>query len=385
VIKFFLASLIFLPLVGHAYPDFIAYGYRACMTCHYNGHGNGGLNDYGRALFATEIASRWIYDKSKPEDEIASQNNFFGATELPYWIRPSLKLRALSLMKNPGSSSSENRLIPMQADMGVAMMTESQEFGVVATGGYLPKPIRFNNSTEKPPSSFLSREYYLRWSPLKNLWLYGGLMDKVFGIRVVDHTAYSRSKTGLGQNDQSHGLVMHWIQSSYELSANIFAGNVNQDEKLRPKGVSIMAESEVSDRWAVGSSVLSQSNNYLERTLLSFHTKAGLNKPGNGIMAEVGFIKDTTISSQKSQLGYYSLLQSMLKISRGYNFVSTFENYKADITTASTESIRWSGGLLAFPMPKTEARIGLVNYRTLSPSQGTPDQWALQSQIHVSW
>jgi hypothetical protein len=25
----------------YAYPEFIGYGYKSCLTCHWNGHGNG--------------------------------------------------------------------------------------------------------------------------------------------------------------------------------------------------------------------------------------------------------------------------------------------------------------------------------------------------------
>ncbi|MBC7464797.1 MAG: hypothetical protein H7256_02295, partial [Bdellovibrio sp.] len=45
--------ILLLPFLANAYPDFISYGYRTCITCHYNGQGGGALNDYGRAVWAS--------------------------------------------------------------------------------------------------------------------------------------------------------------------------------------------------------------------------------------------------------------------------------------------------------------------------------------------
>ena len=47
----------------HAYPEFIGYGYGSCLTCHYNGAGGGPLSDYGRSLFAVEIAAKPPFSK----------------------------------------------------------------------------------------------------------------------------------------------------------------------------------------------------------------------------------------------------------------------------------------------------------------------------------
>ena len=61
-------------LNSFAYPDFISYGYKSCLTCHYNGQGSGALNDYGRALFASEFTARTF--TSKKPDQLADQSGF---------------------------------------------------------------------------------------------------------------------------------------------------------------------------------------------------------------------------------------------------------------------------------------------------------------------
>ena len=63
---------LFLSATASAYPDFIGYGYASCLTCHFNGQGSGPLNDYGRALWSAEIASRALYPKSMSDEEIVA-------------------------------------------------------------------------------------------------------------------------------------------------------------------------------------------------------------------------------------------------------------------------------------------------------------------------
>ena len=67
-------------------------------------------------------------------------------------------------------------------------------------------------------------------------------MDKAFGIRHPDHTAFNRGYSGFGlsQNDQTHGLLLHYNQQKYDLVSHFFVGNLNQDKELRQVGFSLM-------------------------------------------------------------------------------------------------------------------------------------------------
>ncbi len=86
VLKIFCSFLAFF-FVGnfaYAYPEFIGYGYKSCLTCHWNGHGSGPLNDYGRGVWASEIASRSLYPKTWKLEDLSATSGFFGPKELPY-------------------------------------------------------------------------------------------------------------------------------------------------------------------------------------------------------------------------------------------------------------------------------------------------------------
>ncbi|HRO68644.1 MAG TPA: hypothetical protein PL182_13815, partial [Pseudobdellovibrionaceae bacterium] len=105
--RFFLFLLLIslLPSSAFAYPEFIGYGYNSCMACHYNGAGGAGLTDYGRALYASELAARPFWTKQS-DDQLAEASNFFGKKQSPFWLKPGLKYRRLLNMTNPGSKSS---------------------------------------------------------------------------------------------------------------------------------------------------------------------------------------------------------------------------------------------------------------------------------------
>ena len=146
---------------------------------------------------------------------------------MPWWLRPSLKARQLFYQVNPPGGPTNN--ITMQAEGSLTLfLDQEQKYTVVGTFGYVPVPRGFENPNVEKPDEWISREHYLRVQTTPDLWMYAGMMDKVYGIRIVNHTAYSRARTGLAQNDQSHGVIAHYIQPKWELSLNVFAGNLFQ-------------------------------------------------------------------------------------------------------------------------------------------------------------
>ena len=283
---FFFLSLITVP--SWAYPSFIGYGYKSCITCHYNGQGGGALNDYGKALFAAEIASRSLYGDKVTAEELGEKSGFPGQESLPTWYRPGVKLRALWFQTDPGSAAAKTRIIPMQADFSSAFLfDEAQKWVAVATFGYLPTPKALENSSGgiDRPSNIISRENYLRYNPQKDWFFYLGYMDKVFGIRTNDHTAFSRMKTGLAMNDQAHGAMITYLIPTWEFTLNPFVGNLQQASDLRQKGGSFMAEKDLSEKHRIGGAVLTSENGYIKWNRAEIHSKLGFGE-GNSFLTE---------------------------------------------------------------------------------------------------
>lgn len=371
--------------VASAYPHFISYGYSSCINCHYSSSGGGALNDYGRAIFAVEVAARDFVDEKTTDDELSERSGFLGATQLPWWFRPGLKYRGLWMRNNPGSTNTQvDRYINMQQDLNLNFFfDQKQKFTLVTTTSYAD---RYPPYPDIEKWSTFTKEYYLRWKITGNYWLYVGQMDKVFGIRDPDHTAVSRKVLRLGQYDQSQGAIFHITYPEWDIAFNYFMGNAKEPETDKQKGFSTSGEYQIMEKFKVGGSFLSSSSETIDWKILSAHTRIGLQK-GSAFLAEAGLKekKNKTLNLAKTPLGSYIWLSSMINIRRGYNILSNIEFSRNDINQTSDELYRWSFGTIFFPIPRTEIRAMVINGKTFSEGGASEDSWQLQSQLHVSY
>lgn len=370
---------------AQAYPDFIGYAYSSCVTCHYNGLGGGALNDYGRALFATEITARDVFPKTMDEEEIAEYSGFLGKKKLPWWFRPGVKYRGLWLKNNPGSTTATEHFINMQNDVNLNFfMDKRQNLAVITTASYM--------GTESVGSGYygkqniwFAREYYLRWKQSNNFWLYVGQMDKAYGIRNVDHSAVNRKAITLGQFDQSQGVIGHFTYPDWDIALNVFTGNGAEEDVQKQKGFSAVGEYQVYEKFKIGGSLLSSESDLVKWNLLAVTSRMGLSK-GSAIMAEFGLKERTDkIANTDAQLGTYAWIETLVAVRRGYNLLSVLEHTKTNINQASPEAMKWSIGGLFFPLPRTEVRMMATNGKIQADSGGQDDQWSLQGQLHISY
>ena len=105
---------------------------------------------------------------------------------------------------------------------------------------------------------------------------------------------------------------------------------------------------------------------------------------GRSFITEIGLKNDKNKTTGNTLLGYYSFLEGLINVERGYNFLTTLQLYKAEMTASSPVRNRLSLGGLFFPYPKTEFRFEIVNNRTSAPENSSPDQWNLQAQVHLA-
>lgn len=376
---------------ARAYPDFIGYGYTSCVTCHVNPQGAGPLNDYGRAVFAGEISSRGLFADTTTDDDLANASGFLGKKELPWWLRPAFKYRGLWVNSNPGSSENRKNFYIMQEEFDLSLALDKEqkfllELGLSRYGGQ-----------DGVPEVWLSREHYLRMQFAKSWWISVGMLDKVFGIRLIDHTVYALQRAGLGQynNPQStlaHGVVIQYNQQDYEITANVFVGNLfektSEEEQVKQKGASLMAEYNLAEKSRIGLSVLSSDSETTTLERLALHHKLGLSA-GSAILSEVGIHRDKAKTSDATNTGYFGFIQTLLRMKRGYNFLSMAEYYQnqtsaSGATTTAPNLFRWGLGFLIFPLPRIETRLTAQSTRTWAQDRGVKDSWALLAQVHLS-
>ncbi len=372
-----------LPLVSYAYPDFISYGYRTCITCHYNGQGGGALNDYGRAVWSSELSSQALTGK-KTADELGESSGFLGKTELPWYVRPGFKGRGLFLRSVVGSSKPVDRWINMQAEVNTAIHFDKKyEKIAVVSYGYTPTPRRFSTSSEPPPPNWTSHEYFFRWQLQKKQFLYVGFMDKFYGLKHPDHTAFNRELIRNSQNDQTHGVAFQYLGEKFDVTGQVFLGNLGQASDLRQTGAAGIYEYALEKTVTVGGTAMFLMNDYIEQKNVALISRLAFAK-GKSFITEIGLKEDTTKATADTKLGYYAFMEGLINIERGYNFLTTLQLYKKELVASSPVRNRLSLGGLFFPYPKTEFRFEVVNNRTSAPENSSPDQWNLQMQVHVA-
>lgn len=373
-------------LASNAYPEFISYGYTSCLTCHFNGAGGGPLNDYGRGLFAIEIAAKPFFQSKLSDDELGRISGFLGSSPVPFGLKPYAKLRYLEMDNNIDKPPLKaDREILMQAAVGMTYSVDSaQKYLFSFETGYVPKPVAADPAKVDQNREWISREYYFRLRNAKQSWLYFGLLDKVFGIRTPDHSSYSRGYIGLGQNDQAHGVLWHKGFAESEIFLFGYLGNLLQESDIRTKGATFMYEQRSSNDRRWGASMMYQTNSYAKQIRISHHQKMAIEK-GSALLFEFGAFNDTSVSTSAKSEGIYSTLNSTLNLTRGFNFTTQLEYLNDNLKENNNHKTRAGIGLLIFPMQRVEIRTSIVNSKSYSPTKANEDTIAWLGQVHLSF
>lgn len=379
-----LTAFLFLAFSWQAwsYSSSIGYGYTSCATCHYNSHGGGQLNDYGRALFASEIAAKPFWNPNASNEDLANRSSFTFSEPTPRFFRPSFKYRDLYMTTSPGGSNNYRRYV-MQADLGFALHFDEQDkYVFVGSVGYTRTPINADIKEGAWNYNLLSHEHYLRVQVAENHFISVGLIDIAYGIKVVDHTAVNRSGIGLDQNSQVHGLLYNYLSDKWTVGIHGFAGNQMRDEISRLSGVSATAEYTLREKLTIGGSMLNGSTQTGKRNLVGIHTRIGIGK-GSALQSEIGLQK-LEPKLGDATTGNYGILVGTLRLQRGLDFESQLEITKSNMQDASPENLRYSVGFIYYPFQRAELRLNAVDARSLNPAEVKGDSWAMQSQLHLS-
>lgn len=379
----FCFALGWLSAKSSAYPNFISYGYQSCMSCHYNPLGNGPLTDYGRAVAATAISDRWIFSKEVANDDekLADFSGFLFSKPKTKWFRPSASYRGLYLVTDYGKPNAKDDYIHMDASIGaVAKFLEGDRLIISAQIGYAPEP-RSAHGSGKKYDDYRSREHYIGFRFTKQFGLYAGLMDKAYGIRVPDHIAFSRTITGLAQNDQTYAVLGHYFNEKFELALQPFIGNLVQDAPLRQKGITGQVGYALRDNVRIGFSNLLSQSDFQSLAMLAADARMGFSK-GTSLMIEVGQVVRTIKGPDTKSTSHYVFLQNHWLMRPGTFLIFTGEYLQPD-TGSSQETYRFGPGLQYFLAPHVELRSDIYNTRTRSPGSFSDDTWVVTAQAHL--
>lgn len=375
---FYVSLLLIISFDVKSYPNFIGFGYTSCMTCHYNPYGNGPLNDYGRALGATLISDRIFSKKNITENDLGDNSGFLYYKPPTNFFRPSLNYRGLLLKRNFREENEKTEYIHMQLNANtIFKFGKNDKYLFSLSVDYAPTPL---NPQIDDDGHYRSREHYFGHRINETIGYYVGFMDKVFGIRIPDHPAFSRSINSLGQNDQTHGLLVHIKKDKWELGIHPFIGSLTQDRDLRQRGLSTKIEYE-HNKTKSGLSFLKSKSEFNKNYIKAFHTKIALSK-GSSVMAEFGELQKTNLRIKSSTKSRYAIMQNHIFVKRGLFFFQTLEFLQPN--SKFTGNIwRFGPGIQYFPQQGIELRIDLYNTKSFSRNSVTKDKWDFTGQFHL--
>lgn len=378
--KYFLIIVLLLVGITKAlsYPNFIGKGYHACLTCHYNPFGNGPLNDYGRGVAASTLAGRLFIDESTTDEHLGESAGFLFNTPKNTWFRPALDYRGLYLIGDVNDSNSEPRVIHMQMDLSTTLIFgEKKNLIISGTYGVVPSNSRRNTNDDL----WFSREHYIGYRPIESLGIYVGKMDKVFGIRHPDHTAYARVNNGIAQFDATHGVMVHVGRQKFDLGIQRFIGDKEKPEDEQTEGYTGKFEYSITDNIRLGISYLSEALQNKERTANSLLAKMGIGK-GSSIMFEYGNTTEIENETNQQSTSQYIFMQNHILINRGLYFMMTLEQNNPNIEQ-STQNYKISPGIQYFPFQRLELRAEVTNNKLYDSDTFQKDFWSFFGQMHL--
>ena len=363
------------------YANYIGHGYTSCINCHFNPFGNGQLTDYGRAVSATAISAKTFYPQSWDEEKIAYSSGFLFRKPKQNWVRTQVNYRGFSLVTNPGSKGREEReWINMQFDARLALKFGQNDKFIFA-GDYGKIALPSNIEPGESDQEYRSRALYVGYRVNSKFGVYAGLMDKVYGLRVIEHISFSRINPQITQNDQTYGVAGHLLHGDWEGGAHVFVGNYYQDPEYRMKGGSAMVEKTIFGQHRVGASFLSSKNDFQKLTSYAAHGRFNL-KEGSALLAELGQTEKKSQDDSPSSTARYGLLQTFVRPTRGFYMFANIEYLKNDITE-SDYLVRWGPGLQYFPIQRIELRADIYDTRNFISNTSIKDSWMYLLQTHI--
>ena len=176
-----------------AEPAFLSKQYPRCAACHYSASGGGLLTPYGRSLSREEISTLGRRDTAVA-DEWAEEEFLFGAVGSDSPLQLGLDLRPSRLRIHAGGRDLPDRNFLMNLDLQAAWRTG--DWTAYGTAG------------RRPGGGFVSYEHWLARRVSERTSVRGGRFLPAYGVRFADHTALSRDRLGLAEEDQIYGVEL---------------------------------------------------------------------------------------------------------------------------------------------------------------------------------
>jgi hypothetical protein len=204
-----------------AEPMFLSKQYNRCTSCHYSPTGGGLLTPYGRSLSRQELSTTGRSDPSAPPPAKGKGEESFlwgalggtlGPVDLGIDVRPS------HLSLDLGGPTSDSRDFLMTADLLAAW--RSHGFTVYGEVGRKP-------AIGQERAGVYSYEHWVGYESAGGLGFRAGRFFPAYGVRLADHTAYSRLPLGFDKYDQDYALEVSHTGERHLLQVSVGPGRAD--------------------------------------------------------------------------------------------------------------------------------------------------------------
>jgi hypothetical protein len=256
-----------------AYPQYIAKGYARCSECHFSPNGGGMTTASGRgeieAVLPDLLGPGWLERLSASANKEDPTGRAEGSPALQ--ANFGVDSRLLFLRTSPEVGVAPQWMaIPMLAEAGaIAALGPWSLYATVS-----PR-IR---STAEHTYTAVSREHWLGFELDEVTTFRAGRMVLPFGLRMPDHTLYTREDFGFDKFDQSYAVAWHRVTDASELHLAAFAGDLWLDPPaLQEHGAVVSyARSLADERVSLGGSLLFGATTHTLRPAASVFLRAHL-------------------------------------------------------------------------------------------------------------
>jgi hypothetical protein len=370
---------------AEAYAWMIRHDYTGCNQCHADPSGGGLLTEYGRAQ--SDFLLRMRYGAPESYEPPRSAQFLFGLFKLPESVLLGGDVRYARIATSTNGSDA-SRLFFMQADLQGQVAVN--RFKVNGSIGYAEEGARLAAITKDDEKNVVSRLHWLGvdLGEDRNWQLRGGRMNIPFGLRMVEHTLWTRSSTRTDTNSsQQHGLSLAYNGAELRGEIMLIAGNFQvAPDDYRERGYSAYLEYAANPHLAFGvSSLVARASKdiYSQRSLVrQAHGVFGRYNPWKPLvlLAEANILAEAADVAPTST-GDVAMLQADLEPIQGLHVMATGEIWKAPTPSSNTSAEVW-GSLMWFFLPHFDTRLDLV-WQTAPTSSSSIETTMLLAQLHA--
>jgi hypothetical protein len=204
-----------------AEPMFLSKQYNRCTSCHYSPTGGGLLTPYGRSLSHQELSTTGpSYPTVPPPAKGRGEESFLwgalgdalGPVDVGIDVRPGY------LGLDIGGPTSSSKEFLMTADLLAAWRAH----GFTVYGEVGRKPAIGQDS-----AGIYSYEHWVGYEASNGLGFRVGRFMPAYGVRLSDHTAYTRSPLGFDKYDQVYALEVSHTGQKHLLELSVGPGSAD--------------------------------------------------------------------------------------------------------------------------------------------------------------